>query len=76
MDHFEDIHHPRDREGGVHAIIPANHKLLLLCTRTATHPRQQVVIISLYQTMANIRLPPNGPGVKREFRPVQVLRGR
>jgi len=32
----------KDREGGLHAIIPSNHKLLLLCTRTATSPRQHI----------------------------------
>lgn len=31
-----------DREGGLHAIIPANHKLLLVATRTAKLPRQQI----------------------------------
>jgi hypothetical protein len=33
---------PPAREGGLHAIIPADHKLLLLCRRTARLPRQQV----------------------------------
>ena len=31
-----------DRDGGLHAIIPANHKLLLVATRTAKLPRQQI----------------------------------
>ena len=31
-----------DKNGVANAIIPANHKLMLLCTRIATHPRQYI----------------------------------
>ena len=31
-----------DNEGVANAIIPPNHKLMLLCKRTATHPRQYI----------------------------------
>jgi len=31
-----------DNEGVSNAIIPPNHKLMLLCKRTATHPRQYI----------------------------------
>ena len=31
-----------DKSGQAHAIIPANHKLMLLCTRLATHPRHHI----------------------------------
>ena len=31
-----------DKNGVANAIIPANHKLMLLCTRIATHPQQYI----------------------------------